>query len=262
MGIFSVVPELLLILVEFPVTIILGWFFCCYMIYHSIIGFLFNFLVIPVLVIGGIILYLYLGSRWEAGSAALVGDYKTWIEITHESINAYKGKKIPIREAYEWYIQDKLHFNKPLLDVFLHRSHLFQMVFTTGHLEEIVWGVLGKSALKHDTAGDHEEVTAVYNLGNDFYYAFLADPMFYSCGVAYSSDESLEVAQARKCGICCELLDMKDGDNVLDFGCGWGSWLIYVAENFNVKCTGMTISTEQLNYANERIKGRKLKGTI
>lgn len=108
------------------------------------------------------------------------------------------------------------------------------MIFTRGHLEEIVLGVLGKSALKHDAAGDHEEVTAVYNLGNDFYYAFLADPMFYSCGVAYDSSESLEVAQERKCGICCELLDIKDGDKILDFGCGWGSWLIYVAENFDV----------------------------
>jgi len=118
------------------------------------------------------------------------------------------------------------------------------MVFTYGHLYEILWGVLLKSAAHHDSAGDHKDVTDVYNLGNDFYYSFLADPMFYSCGVAYDSSESLEVAQKRKCGICCELLDLKDGDTLLDFGCGWGSWLIYVAQNFNVKCKGLTISTE------------------
>jgi len=262
MGIFSVVPELLLILVEFPVTIFLTWFFCCYMIYHSFLGFLFNLMFYPILFIGGVIGFLFLGARWAAGSDVLVGDYQKWIEITDDSISSYKGKKIPIREAYEWYMEEKLHFTQPLLEVFLHRNHLFQMVFTTGHLEEIIWGVLGKSAFKHDTAGDHEEVTAVYNLGNEFYYAFLADPMFYSCGVAYSSDETLEIAQKRKCGICCELLNMEDGDKVLDFGCGWGSWLLYVAENFNVTCTGMTISTEQLAYANERIKKATLKGTI
>merc|ERR1711957_1050011 len=144
----------------------LTWFFCCYMIYHSFLGFLFNLMFYPVLFIGGVIGFLFLGARWAAGSDVLVGDYQKWIEITDDSINSYKGKKIP------------------LLEVFLHRNHLFQMVFTTGHLEEIIWGVLGKSAFKHDTAGDHEEVTAVYNLGNEFYYAFLADPMFYSCGVA------------------------------------------------------------------------------
>jgi len=137
-----------------------------------------------------------------------------------------------------------LEFTKPLLEVFLHRYHIFRMVFTYGHLYEILWGVLLKSAAHHDSAGDHKDVTDVYNLGNDFYYSFLADPMFYSCGVAYDSSESLEVAQKRKCGICCELLDLKDGDTLLDFGCGWGSWLIYVAQNFDVKCKGLTISTE------------------
>lgn len=235
MAIFSVVPELLLILVEFPVTIILGWFFVCYTcLFNSILGFLFYLVGVPVGTIGGIILYLYVACRFPMTSTALEGDYATWVNIESNELDAYKGQKIPIREAYEWYIQNKISFTKPLLEVFLHRYHIFRMVFTTGHLEEIVWGVLGKGVFKHDAAGDHEEVTAVYNLGNDFYYAFLADPMFYSCGVAYDSSESLEEAQKRKCGICCELLDMKDGDTILDFGCGWGSWLIYVAEHFEV----------------------------
>jgi len=116
--------------------------------------------------------------------------------------------------------------------------------------------------LLHHAAGDKHEVTEVYNLGNDFYYDFLADPMFYSCGVAYDSAESLDTAQKRKCGICCELLDIKDGDRLLDFGCGWGSWLLYVAEHFNVECVGLTISEEQLKYAEARIAKANLKGTI
>merc|ERR1712160_19987 len=99
-GIFSVVPELLLILVEFPVTIFLTWFFCCYMIYHSFLGFLFNLMFYPILFIGGVIGFLFLGARWAAGSDVLVGDYQKWIEITDDSISSYKGKKIPIREAY------------------------------------------------------------------------------------------------------------------------------------------------------------------
>jgi len=99
-----------------------------------------------------------------------------------------------MREAYEWYFTGDSDFNKPTLDIFLHRYHLFKFSLTKGHLEEIVWGVLGKSIFKHDSEGDHGEVAPVYNLGNDFYYSFLADPMFYSCGVAYESSDTLEVA--------------------------------------------------------------------
>jgi hypothetical protein len=139
-----------------------------------------------------------------------------------------------MREAYEWYFLDKIDFTKPLLEVFLNRYNLFQFIFTTGHVHEIIWGVLGKSVFKHDVAGDAAEVQPVYNLGNDFYYSFLSDPMFYSCGVAYDSSDDLITAQNRKCGICCELLDMKDGERLLDFGCGWSSWVIYVAKHFDV----------------------------
>ena len=101
--IFSVVPELLLILVEFPVTILACWLLFCLKIKVTILGFLFNFLCIPVLVIGGIILYLFVGSRWPLSNPALTGDYVSWIKITDPSIG-YAGQKIPIREAYEWYI--------------------------------------------------------------------------------------------------------------------------------------------------------------
>merc|ERR1719181_2708231 len=171
-----------------------------------------------------------------------------------------------MREAYEWYIRGQISFTKPLLEVFLHRYSLFRMIFTTGHLHEIVYGVLGKAIGKHDPAADADEIQPVYNLGNDFYHSFLADPMFYSCGVAYSSEDTLEVAQARKCGICTELVQLKDGDRIADFGCGWGSWLLYCAKNFKVECIGLTISKCQLEYALARIEKAKaageLKGTI
>jgi cyclopropane fatty-acyl-phospholipid synthase-like methyltransferase len=86
--------------------------------------------------------------------------------------------------------------------------------------------------------------------------------MFYSCGVAYDSAESLEVAQARKCGICCELLDIKTGDRILDFGCGWGSWLIYVAKHHDVTCKGMTISQNQYDWATRRVKEEGLEHKV
>ena len=214
------------------------------------------------LFIVGLLAYLFIGSQTAAGETRLDDKYKDWIKINDPALEHWKGKKLPMREAYEWYFLDKIEFTKPVLEVFLHRYHLFRMVFTSGHLQELVWGVLGKSVMKHDTEGDASEITPVYNLGNDFYHAFLADPMYYSCGVAYDSSETLEVAQARKSGICAEMLQIKDGDKILDFGCGWASWLVYCAKNFDVKCTGMTISTEQYKYCVDRVKKEGLENKI
>ena len=76
-------------------------------------------------------------------STALEGDYATWVNIESNELDAYKGQKIPIREAYEWYIQNKISFNKPLLEVFLHRYHIFRMVFNFG-LRLTVKSILGQ----------------------------------------------------------------------------------------------------------------------
>jgi len=85
------------------VTIILSWFCFCLYIKVGILGFLFNLIMGPVLAIGGIILYLYIGSRFPLGNTALVGEYADWIVIKDKTIG-YENTKIPIREAYEWYI--------------------------------------------------------------------------------------------------------------------------------------------------------------
>ena len=131
-------PELLLILVEFPVTILLMWFCFCLKIKVGFFGFLFN-LCMPVFAILGVILFLFIGSRYANEGTTLDGDYKEWITLDLDNIKdadmkakvaSWKGSKIPMREAYTWYKLEYLHFNKPLLEVFLHRYHLFQMVFT------------------------------------------------------------------------------------------------------------------------------------
>lgn len=256
------IVETLFYIVEYPVGFAMTWGILSYFMTGGVINFFLVWLGIPLVGILTLLVYLFVGSWHAAGETRLSPEYADWIKINDEALQGWKGKKLPMREAYEWYFTDKIEFTKPLLDVFLHRYHLFSMIFSKGHLYELVWGILGKSAMKHDAAGDHDEVTPVYNLGNDFYHSFLADPMFYSCGVAYENSDTLEVAQARKCGICTELMQIKDGDKILDFGCGWGSWLIYVAKNFDVKCTGMTISTEQYKYCIERVKKEGLEDRV
>jgi len=259
---FSTLPEIILIVLEFPVYTILTWAcFCFTIFYGQWLTFISALVLTPVLAYASIILYLFIGSRFSS-ETMLEGDYKNWIIIKDPALKSWEGKRMPIREAYEWYFRGKIDFAKPCLEIFLHRHHLFRFVFSINHLQEIINGVFAKAWIHHDKDGDAGEIKPVYNLGNEFYHDFLGDPMFYSCGVAYEQDESLEVAQKRKCGIVAEQLDIKDGDRVLDFGCGWGSWLIYVAQNFDVECHGLTISVKQLEYANARIKKLGLEKKI
>jgi hypothetical protein len=141
-----------------------------------------------------ILAYLAIDSNMDGVDKRLNLEHEDWIIIKDKNLEEWAGLKIPMREAYEWYFRDQIDFTKPLLEVFMHRYDLFRFNFTKGHLHEIIWGVLGKAIFKHDASGDAAEIQPVYNLGNDFYYSFLADPMFYSCGVAYDSSDSLEVA--------------------------------------------------------------------
>jgi cyclopropane-fatty-acyl-phospholipid synthase len=95
--------------------------------------------------------------------------------------------------------------------------------------------------------GDH------YNLGNDFYATWLDESMTYSSAIWASDADTLEQAQAEKYERLCRLLDLKDGERVLEIGCGWGGFAEYAASNYGVHVTGLTLSTEHAAFATNRL---------
>jgi len=95
-----------------------------------------------------------------------------------------------------------------------------------------------------------------YNAGNDLYTCMLDERMVYTCGYwnqykNLPSAKNLDEAQEHKLDMICQKIGLKKGDKVLDIGCGWGSFTHYAAEKYGAKCVGITISKEQLKYANE-----------
>ena len=101
-----------------------------------------------------------------------------------------------------------------------------------------------------------------YDLGNDFYSLWLDDTMTYSSALFTTSQESLEKAQTAKYASMVDQMGVKPGDHVLEIGCGWGGFAEYAAKERGLKVTGLTISKEQLEYANKRIKSKGLSDKV
>ncbi len=93
-----------------------------------------------------------------------------------------------------------------------------------------------------------------YDTGNDVFEAMLDPSMSYSCGY-WANADTLEQAQQHKLDLICRKLDLKEGEWLLDIGCGWGGLARHAAEHYGVAVTGITVSREQLRLARERCTG-------
>ena len=106
-----------------------------------------------------------------------------------------------------------------------------------------------------------DNIAAHYDLGNDFYAAWLDKSMTYSSARFVSPGESLEVAQARKVSQLLDRLRLEPGDRLLEIGCGWGSLAIDAARR-GASVVGLTLSEEQKAWADKRIAAAGLSGQI
>ncbi len=101
-----------------------------------------------------------------------------------------------------------------------------------------------------------------YDLSNDFYKLFLDEDMQYSCAYFERDDMSLEEAQLAKKRHIAAKMQIRPGDRILDIGCGWGGMAIYLAQNFDVHVTGVTLSTQQFELASARVKAAGLADRV
>ena len=122
------------------------------------------------------------------------------------------------------------------------------------------FSILGKFLLKNRNTirKSKENVSLHYDLGNDFFSTFLDKTLTYSCAIFNSSKETLEQAQINKYNKLINLVKPRNGDKVLEIGCGWGGFAEHLAKNYNIKMDCITISKKQYAFAKERIRKNKL----
>ncbi|MFN0039402.1 MAG: class I SAM-dependent methyltransferase [Burkholderiales bacterium] len=113
---------------------------------------------------------------------------------------------------------------------------------------------------RHTRPADRKAIAHHYDVSNEFYGLWLDAQRVYSCAYFKSPDDSLDLAQEQKLEHICRKLLLQPGDRFLDIGCGWGGLLLWAARHFQVRATGITLSTEQHAYVSERIRALGLEG--
>jgi len=108
------------------------------------------------------------------------------------------------------------------------------------------------SGRRHSKERDARAVRHHYDVSNDFFKLFLDESTTYSCAIFSRGAETLEAAQEEKLEMVCRKLDLKEGERVLDVGCGWGSFPLHAATRHGVSVVGITLSEPQAAEARRR----------
>ncbi|MEM1187066.1 MAG: cyclopropane-fatty-acyl-phospholipid synthase family protein [Pseudomonadota bacterium] len=110
--------------------------------------------------------------------------------------------------------------------------------------------------------GSKRNISAHYDLGNDFFRLFLDPTMMYSAAVFERPGTTLEKAAVDKLDEICQQLELKPSDHLVEIGTGWGGMAIHAATHYGCRVTTTTISQEQYDYARERVEALGLADRV
>ena len=210
------------------------------------------------LVTGGIEAVLPDGSERRVGfhspGPVAVVELHSWMALvrlaTSGSVGWYKAWA-----AGEWTSPDPV----PLFELFT--ANALSLRDTARAKGPARWINALSHRLRDNAPGQaRDNVAAHYDLGNDFYAAWLDPGMIYS-SARFDGAEGLEAAQRRKVAALLDRLDLKPGDRLLEIGCGWGSLAIEAARR-GAEVVGLTLSTEQKDWAVAKIAAVNLSERV
>ena len=101
-----------------------------------------------------------------------------------------------------------------------------------------------------------------YDLGNEFFSMWLDKSLTYSSAVYKNVKDDLEIGQRNKFQELINLMNIKDGNKVLEIGCGWGGFAEFLAKNYDVSVDCITISKNQYEFTKKKIFNSGLNNKV
>ncbi|GAB2197717.1 class I SAM-dependent methyltransferase [Sessilibacter sp. MAH4] len=150
--------------------------------------------------------------------------------------------------------------------------NVVRLMVRNQHMREAMdhrWGFLNalisrisKFLSRNNIHGSKANISAHYDLSNEFFQLFLDDHMMYSSAVFNDHQSSLEDASVTKMQSVCDALKLTEQDHLLEIGTGWGGMAIYAAKTSGCRVTTTTISQEQYAYARARVEREGLSDRV
>ena len=172
------------------------------------------------------------------------------IKKSNFTFNLIKGGSVGLAESY---MRNEFE-TKNLSDLIEVTARNIKQIHKFSGLLDLPFINFFKNILIKNTKNrSKENIAKHYDLGNEFFSLWLDKTLTYSSAIFDEKNKDLSDAQNNKYQKLIDLIQPRNGDKVLEIGCGWGGFAEYLGKKYDVKLDCITISKKQFEYAKERI---------
>jgi len=176
------------------------------------------------------------------------------IEVKNPRVaGRYLKKKVAMGHFIEDYISEKVDIKVSFMELLKYKDDIFSFNFAAPHYYFFISRMIPEVII-HSQKQDKRIIKSHYDNKNDLFRWFLGPKMIYTSCYFKDLDESLEEAQENKMNLIAQKMQLKEGEELLDIGCGWGTLVAHMAKHYGVNATGVTIAQAGAEWATQQIK--------